>query len=73
MPVVVILLVNFGFFIMAIVTMCRHQKRQGKKQEVRYLAIIETHCTVLEMFLIQFLVKVVCVTGHCHGTDMDNW
>ncbi|XP_064399841.1 uncharacterized protein LOC135346210 isoform X4 [Halichondria panicea] len=33
-PVVVILLVNFGFFIMAIVTMCRHQKRQGKKQEV---------------------------------------
>ncbi|XP_064406870.1 adhesion G protein-coupled receptor L3-like isoform X2 [Halichondria panicea] len=33
-PVVVILLVNVGFFIMAIVIICRHQKRQGKRQEV---------------------------------------
>ncbi|XP_064400246.1 adhesion G-protein coupled receptor G6-like [Halichondria panicea] len=33
-PVVVILLVNVCFFIMAIVIMCRHQTRQGKSQEI---------------------------------------
>ncbi len=74
-PVVIILLVNVGFFIMAIVIICRHQKRQGKRQEMRYVDMIQTqimHC-LKYVFLIQFLVEVVCVTGHCHGTDMDNW
>ena len=34
-PVILILLANVGFFIMAVVIMCRHQRRQQNKDKAK--------------------------------------
>ena len=45
-PVLVVLLVNVGFFIMVLVIMNRHAKTRTKTNKARYIVDREDHCSL---------------------------